>query len=1279
MNQHAQTPTSTTSTFSLRPVAGIKRKLPPTTNENDEWNGTNDVHKRARLEDSEEQGVHEDDNSPKENEEESKGSTASSDSDLSSGLSEATDDDGAISSLGASVQLPLSGSVIDPALSPMGKDEQLRRDLDAYEKFNICNPGLLEDPEQLNALLTGVSGSILPQQTGLLVQPHAGSALNPPPTPTSIRQDGRPLIEEKGELEPESVLSPLSHSEAYGEDNSQYSLDVQPLCLQEGPYLPPKAFGTEKPRRQMPKIPGDLGPARRSGPKSRVKVTVPTVQDHHPVQTSGPEHLVSATTNETQRAQPPLHPQMNGVIPPVAGNPEAISQQWLPEGWRGTYFNFHESLPPGFPDQQRGTNIAGEQHHRLPTLTREPIPEGTPLFRSERNELDWYREELPALQQGFHELLSRLSRYEDVSEFLQCPLVQGDGTRRAGKRPSLSGNYRPQQQAIGYSSLEGQFSSAISSGNVYSINGELPNLSTTMDSQGLPRMRRPVGPGPQLPMGLPRLAPQMMSVPIQNEHLQASIPSPPPARALVPQRPRPSVTVRPVRSRESGLASAAAGHIPADENASLSKQPSNKRKRRDENTREYDTLLKNVPRYDDPFPRGPNGQQLNFTATEINVFLPKLFHERDIAWRFQNNGLTAPAHRMMMRDHWTIYEPLDPKINSIRCATRDAIRGHGWHDKRSKQNKEYEKRKLQAKNRHEEFTEPRPVDNPAWKWNKKNHKAPEGWDHNDISVSNFMPDRIRENTDKEQRLGVLFTSLLRPEIHKLPQGFDRGDLTRAIEYARHNQRFNTITGQYNDFLFPDHIHEILGIIGYTQVTRDHLDAARVVYYKNRADQDLKERRKAARVEDGKDKPEDDNKREDDEDDDDDDDDDELPKHKRPRVSQNNNSASKTPARRARKLKSRALAQTAAPRQVSLPTTTMPFAPVMPVSQQHVMYGATLHMPPQPPLSIPLIRNEIVADDDIGDLAQIVCFAQRVDQVNHDWAWSEEEVVRITRCLEQEWITRLNVMLDQSHAPLWRDLPLLKNTPYAAYSVQAFTQRGMQQRINWRIDPCHAQALGHVNIMEPNMTLRALADLVGNFQQYSRMIAGSRHAKQWLNISTEVLRGQASGPFGSSPPSGQVATIPFGSARAPEPEFLPLCPSLEFNENPTPPVDVQGPFERLGNNCEPELSESHMTLPNYDFEQAIGAFDFENWAGDTKTQNYRLFTEEMRADALRNAQMYPQDAELALLVGMEDVDKPLGQVVAWASRPDQQENRWKLSDIEEVFERMKREEKEKAHV
>lgn len=183
----------------------------------------------------------------------------------------------------------------------------------------------------------------------------------------------------------------------------------------------------------------------------------------------------------------------------------------------------------------------------------------------------------------------------------------------------------------------------------------------------------------------------------------------------------------------------------------------------------------------------PPGRALNFTAVEIIAILSNWFKHQSMALRLLNNGINSGTHFAILQAHRDMGQD-----NHEPHKTKDVIADL------------YRKsmRKIDAK------------------WAKQSHKAPEGWNANNIAVNGFRPDGALISGYKIPP-SIPFKDLM-AGLTKLPQDNDAGDLTRALQFATRTQKIGP-NGVAEEFLFPDDIHVILNKTEYVHITQEHTD------------------------------------------------------------------------------------------------------------------------------------------------------------------------------------------------------------------------------------------------------------------------------------------------------------------------------------------------------------------------------------------------------------------------------------------------------------------------
>ncbi|KAF2127530.1 hypothetical protein P153DRAFT_432654 [Dothidotthia symphoricarpi CBS 119687] len=191
----------------------------------------------------------------------------------------------------------------------------------------------------------------------------------------------------------------------------------------------------------------------------------------------------------------------------------------------------------------------------------------------------------------------------------------------------------------------------------------------------------------------------------------------------------------------------------------------------------------------------PTGAPLNFTMVEIIAILPSWFKNTSLATRFLNNNITASIHLAILQEHRDLGITTEHERARAREGIADAYR-----------------------------KTMRSVDP---EWTKARHRIPKEWNNGVMNVNTFVPDVVHE-TWYQAPPPIAFKALCNG-LKKLPQGADAGDLTRALEYALCNTKFDQFQ-QPHELLFPDDLQMILGYIGRTDVTMEHTDRCVVRRY-----------------------------------------------------------------------------------------------------------------------------------------------------------------------------------------------------------------------------------------------------------------------------------------------------------------------------------------------------------------------------------------------------------------------------------------------------------------
>ncbi|EMD93777.1 hypothetical protein COCC4DRAFT_91993, partial [Bipolaris maydis ATCC 48331] len=191
----------------------------------------------------------------------------------------------------------------------------------------------------------------------------------------------------------------------------------------------------------------------------------------------------------------------------------------------------------------------------------------------------------------------------------------------------------------------------------------------------------------------------------------------------------------------------------------------------------------------------PTGGTINATMVEILVLLPQWFRNPQILMRFLNNGLTSNIHMTILEEYRQLELNTSDEIERARDYIADSYRKA--------------MRKIM----------------PAWL--RRNHKAPEDWDATVMSIENIIPEAAKKG-GYVAPASIPFKDLA-VGLKKLPQGYDAGDLTRALDFAMKNDKPGK-DGSTTELMFPDDIHTILDHIGRTEITLTHLDTYVVPRY-----------------------------------------------------------------------------------------------------------------------------------------------------------------------------------------------------------------------------------------------------------------------------------------------------------------------------------------------------------------------------------------------------------------------------------------------------------------
>jgi hypothetical protein len=222
--------------------------------------------------------------------------------------------------------------------------------------------------------------------------------------------------------------------------------------------------------------------------------------------------------------------------------------------------------------------------------------------------------------------------------------------------------------------------------------------------------------------------------------------------------------------------------------------------------RPYNLLLQYLPAFDfDMSSVITSLEPVNFTMAEIIGILPKWHRDFMVCNRFVNNGITHEAHRAIVRE-FRAHEPTDetPTTNTIGASYRNTMRPLGWKDQRSA---------AIAAN----IAPPK-----LWTLRKHVMPSPDVWDDQQMSVNHLIPNRVLMSNGIPAPRSVPFSHLERG-LSRLPSGFDEGDLTRAIRFAKTHDVVRVGNAVAEEFLFPDDLELILSYTGRTIITRAHTD------------------------------------------------------------------------------------------------------------------------------------------------------------------------------------------------------------------------------------------------------------------------------------------------------------------------------------------------------------------------------------------------------------------------------------------------------------------------
>lgn len=214
-------------------------------------------------------------------------------------------------------------------------------------------------------------------------------------------------------------------------------------------------------------------------------------------------------------------------------------------------------------------------------------------------------------------------------------------------------------------------------------------------------------------------------------------------------------------------------------------------------------VLPEVPDHDYDFQALLAGypRDVNFTAVEIIVFLPRLFFNEQIALRFASNNIQNPEHVKILKRHRRIL------VSTITIGShyRAALQPYHFVDGEE--------------------------DSTGKTWSRKQHKVPPNWNHKSLAINDFVPDRIlRNRSNVAAPRSVPFGSLANNVI-QWPEGDDTADLTRAVRFVCDKQEeAQTVLG--HEPMFPDDLAWVLRHVGHAAINLSCEDSKIARRYKN---------------------------------------------------------------------------------------------------------------------------------------------------------------------------------------------------------------------------------------------------------------------------------------------------------------------------------------------------------------------------------------------------------------------------------------------------------------
>lgn len=205
-------------------------------------------------------------------------------------------------------------------------------------------------------------------------------------------------------------------------------------------------------------------------------------------------------------------------------------------------------------------------------------------------------------------------------------------------------------------------------------------------------------------------------------------------------------------------------------------------------------FLLDIPAYEYKLPKE---MPINATIVDLIAVVPQWFRNPGITWRFMNNGINAAVHFAILEQHRHLGLTNAEEAERARDHISDTYR--------------------KTMRKMENFSG----------WTKAGHNIPDNWNKLNISVSGYLPESAK-------KIGYVTPAsipfiVLAVGLKKLPQGYDAGDLSRALQFAMQNQKLGE-HGRPTEFMFPDDIQPILDHIGHTQNTDNHVDDTVVRHY-----------------------------------------------------------------------------------------------------------------------------------------------------------------------------------------------------------------------------------------------------------------------------------------------------------------------------------------------------------------------------------------------------------------------------------------------------------------